>query len=211
MGEPRWTFRRAAPEDRRRQLAEAALRCAGRLGPAGVSVRQIAAEAGVSPGLITHHFGELEELIAYAFDIMAGGILDDVTAAMQAAGPDPAAQINAFVDASFSPSIFDPSLLGTWVVFWSLIRNMPKARAAQVRGYHAYLETVEELLARLAEAEAIAVADMRLAAVAFYALLDGLWLDWCLDPSAFRPEDGARACRYWIEGFRRGVFADASP
>ena len=43
--------------------------------------------------------------------------------------------------------------------------------------------------ASLAAAEGFAVGDIRLASIAFNALLDGLWLAWCLNPSAFLPED----------------------
>ena len=41
-----------------------------------------------------------------------------------------------------------------------------------------------------------------------FLLLDGLWLAWCLNPAAFRPEDGIALCRNWIEGLRRGAYAE---
>ena len=47
---------------------------------------------------------------------------------------------------------------------------------------------------------------VNLAAQAFSALMDGLWLAWCLNPDAFRPEDGVDMCRRWIEGLRRGAY-----
>jgi TetR/AcrR family transcriptional repressor of bet genes len=37
--------------------------------------------------------------------------------------------------------------------------------------------------------------------------MDGLWLAWCLNPDAFRPEDGMEMCRRWLEGLRRGAYA----
>lgn len=205
--ETRARFRREAPEERRRQLGEAALRCIVKHGNAGVSVRQIAAEAGVSPGLITHHFGELDELVAYAFDLMSDGILQTIAAAVEAAPPSPQARLDAFVEASFSPLLFDRRVLGVWVVFWGLILHSPRMGSAQKREYGSYLATVEGLIGDLAAAEGFAVADVPLAAIAFTALLDGLWLAWCLNPDAFRPEDGVSLCRQWIEGLRRGSHA----
>src|SRR5580704_7326665 len=62
-------FRRESAADRRRHLGEAVLRCILKSGSAGISVRQIAAEAGVSLGLIRYHFGQFDDLIAYAFDM----------------------------------------------------------------------------------------------------------------------------------------------
>jgi AcrR family transcriptional regulator len=204
---PRARFRREAPEDRRRQLGEAALRCIVKHGNAGVSVRQIAAEAGVTQGLITHHFGEINELVAYAFDIMSAGLLQAILKAVEEAEPTPQARLDAFIEASFSPLLFDRDVLGVWVVFWGLILHSPRMSASQQQEYGDYVETVEGLIADLAAAENFEVGDVRLTAKAFTALMDGLWLAWCLNPNAFRPGDGAQLCRNWIEGLRRGAYA----
>jgi len=200
-------FRRETPEDRRRQLGEAALRCIVKHGNAGVSVRQIAAEAGVTQGLITHHFGEINELVAYAFDLMSDNLLDAIRDAVAQAPPNPQARIDAFIEASFSPILFDRDVLGVWVVFWGLILHSPRMAQSQTREYSSYVETVEGLLSDLAKSEQFHIADLRMAAVTLTALMDGLWLAWCLNPNAFRPEDGIRQCRNWITGLKSGAYA----
>ena len=55
---------RSVPDDRtaRAVIRDEALRLFADRGPDGVSVRQIAAAAGVSPGLVLHHFGSKEGL-----------------------------------------------------------------------------------------------------------------------------------------------------
>ncbi len=199
-------FRREAPEDRRRQLGEAALRCIVKHGNAGVSVRQIAAEAGVTQGLITHHFGEINELVAYAFDIMSEGLLQSLLKAVEDAEPTPQKRLNAFIDVSFSPMLFDRDVLGVWVVFWGLVLHSPRMSTAQRGEYSDYVAAVEGLLADLAVDEGFAIGDIRLTAIAFTALLDGLWLAWCLNPASFTPEEGIRLCRNWVEGLRRGAY-----
>jgi TetR/AcrR family transcriptional regulator, transcriptional repressor of bet genes len=204
---PRARFHREAPEDRRRQLGEAALRCIRRHGNAGVSVRQIAAEAGVTQGLITHHFGEINELVAYAFDLMSEGLLQEILKAVEAAEPTPQARLEAFIAASFSPILMDREVLSVWVVFWGLILHSPRMSASQQHEYGDYVAAVEGLIGGLATDENFSVADIRLTAKAFTALMDGLWLAWCLNPDAFRPEDGMEMCRRWIEGLRRGAYA----
>lgn len=204
---PRARFRRSSPDDRSRQLGEAVLRCIRKKGTAGVSARQIAAEAGVTQGLINHHFGEISELVAYAFDLMSDGILDAIIAATESAPADPRARLDAYIGASFSPSLFDQDVLGVWVVFWGLILHSPRMSTSQKGEYSRYVGTVEGLLSDLSKAEGFPIRDVRLAAIAFTALLDGLWLAWCLNPAAFRPEDGVTACRQWVEGLRRGAYA----
>lgn len=160
-----------------------------------------------SQGLINHHFGEISELVAYAFDLMSDSILDAIVAQTEAAAPGPRARLDAYIRASFSPAIFDQDVLRTWVVFWGLILHSPRMSASQKTEYSAYVGTVERLLGEVAAVEGFAVADLRLTAIAFTALLDGLWLAWCLNPAAFRPEDGIAVCRNWVEGLRRGAYA----
>lgn len=203
----RAAFRRETPADRRRQLAEATLRCIVKHGSAGVSARQIAVEAGVTQGLITHHFGEINELVAYAFEIMAEDLLSGVMEAVASASPDPSSRIAAFVENSFSPRLFDRNVLGTWVVFWGLILHSPRMSSSQQGEYSNYINTVEMLISDLAHSEGVAVGNTRLAAIGFTALLDGLWLAWCLNPNAFQPEDGIKICNNWIEGLKLGGYA----
>lgn len=199
-------FRRVAPEDRRRQLGEAALRCIVKHGNAGVSVRQIAAEAGVTQGLITHHFGEINELVAYAFDLMSASLLQALITAVNEAEPTPQKRLDAFIEASFSPLLFDRDVLGVWVVFWGLILHSPRMGASQQGEYSDYVNTVEGLIRDLADDEGFSIADLRLTAIALTALLDGLWLAWCLNPASFKPEEGRQLCRNWVEGLRRGAY-----
>ncbi|MBP1872398.1 HTH-type transcriptional regulator BetI [Ensifer adhaerens] len=200
-------FHRETPEDRRRQLGEAALRCIVKHGNAGVSVRQIAAEAGVTQGLITHHFGEINELVAYAFDIMSEGLLQSLLKAVADAEPTPQKRLDAFINVSFSPMLFDRGVLGVWVVFWGLVLHSPRMSASQQGEYSNYVGAIEGLLGDLAADEGFGIADIRLSAIAFTALLDGLWLAWCLNPASFKPEEGMQLCRNWVEGLRRGAYA----
>ena len=202
---PRARFKRESPEERRRQLGEAALRCIVKHGNAGVSLRQIAAEAGVTQGLITHHFGEINELVAYAFDIMSDGLLQKIMGAVADVGEDPKARLEAFINASFSPVMFDRQVLSVWVVFWGLILHSPRMSASQREEYSTYLKTVEGLILDYAEAEGFTVGDARLTAVSFTAMMDGLWLAWCLNPHTFSPEEGIRICHGWVDGLRRGA------
>jgi TetR/AcrR family transcriptional repressor of bet genes len=201
------SFQREPAADRRRHLGEAVLRCILKNGSAGLSVRQIAAEAGVSLGLIRYHFGEFDELIAYAFDMTTDAFFQSIDAALERAGPDPKARLDAFIGVSFSRLMLDRDVLGVWVVFWGLILHSRRMGTAQRREYSLYIARVEGLLSALAAAESIPIRSIKLASVGFTALMDGLWLAWCLNPAAFKPEQGVSLCRMWIEGLRQGAYA----
>ena len=45
--------------------------------------------------------------------------------------------------------------------------------------------------------------DLRLAAIGLTALLDGLWLEWCLEPASFRPAEAIGLCEAWVDNLVR--------
>jgi AcrR family transcriptional regulator len=80
---PSMLYMRSAPDDRtaRAVIRDEALRLFSGRGPDEVSVRQIAAAAGVSPGLVLHHFGSKEGL-RQAVDEHVLGLFDRMLAGM---------------------------------------------------------------------------------------------------------------------------------
>jgi len=50
---------------------------------------------------------------------------------------------------------------------------------------------------------ALARIDLRLAAIGLNALLDGLWLEYCLEPGNFRPAEGVSLCETWVDNLCR--------
>lgn len=207
MDSPRQKARRATPEERREDLVRACLKCLVADGHAGISVRRIAREAGVAVGLVNHHFGSIEALVAQAYESLAAGVTQSLRESVAVAGPDPAARLDAFLVGSFAPGVLDPDLLSPWVVFWSLIRHSTPVNDAHERGYRAYLQLLEGLITDLARSEGFAIANPRLASIGLSAMLDGLWLEWCLNPTTFSAEDGLQLSRHWVEGLRRGAYA----
>jgi AcrR family transcriptional regulator len=178
-------FTRAEPDARRASLIEAAARVLARDGASGASVRTIAAEAGVSPGLVGHYFDGIDALIAATYAQTGAQVSAALDAAKTSAGEEPRARLLAYVTASFAPPIADPALLATWVAFWSLVKARPDIAVLHDDIYGAYRRDLEALLA----ACGVAAADLRLAAIAITALVDGLWLELCLSPQAFTADE----------------------
>ena len=122
-------FRREDPDARRASLIEACARVLAREGMGGTSVRAIAVEAGVSPGLIGHYFGGVDALVAATYAQVEARVAAALDQAVAAAGPDPRARLDAYVSASLLPPIADSDLLSTWIAFWSLVRARPEIAA----------------------------------------------------------------------------------
>ena len=198
--------RRAEPDERREMLVAATLRCLVRDGHAGISVRRIATEAGVSVGLLNHHFGSINALIADTYQKIASELTTALRQEIQQAAT-PAQKMDAFLVGSFSPRVMDPQLLGVWVVFWSLIRHSEHVSQSHEKSYRAYLDLLRQLLDDMAASEGFVIHDTRLAAIGLSAMLDGLWIEWCLNPETFSPANGLHICRCWIKGLRHGAFS----
>lgn len=187
---------RQRPDERRQELLEATARCLAERGAAGVSVRAICAEAGVSPGLLRHYFGSISDAIAQTYRWTGTRVDDALAAAVTDAGPQPRARLLAYLTASFRPPIAAPELLSTWLAFWSLTRSDPAIAAVHAEIYRDFRKGIERLI-REARPD---LADTRLPAVALTALIDGLWLELSLGDAPFTSDDAEVLAERWLDG-----------
>jgi len=120
---PKPRFARQPPQVRRQALIEATIECLKRYGHDGLSIRTISAQAGVSVGLINHHFPNKNELVAAAYRHINASLIAGMQAAVARAGKSPQARMRAFLEAWFSAWSLDADALAVWVVFWGLYRH----------------------------------------------------------------------------------------
>lgn len=166
-----------------------------RAGAAGVSVRAIAVEAGVSPGLVSHYFTGIEALVAATYEQVEGAVAETLDRAVAEAGADPRGRLDAFVTASFAPAVADPQLLATWIAFWSLVTARPAIAAQHDEQYSGSRARLEALLGDCGVPPNI----QRRAAIAVTALVDGLWLELCLSPGCFSAEEAGDIARRFLD------------
>lgn len=193
-------FRRQTPDQRRQALMDATLRCLAEHGAERTSIRTICQQAGVSVGLINHYYDGKEALIADVYEQVADDLRAALADEMERAGDSARARLSAFFRASFSPVNLDSGLLRVWLSFWAMTHQSALVAAVHDRTYGAYLETLEGLLAELAREDPSRRLDVRLAAIGLSGMLDGLWLEWCLNPRTFTPEEGIRLCEACLDG-----------
>ena len=195
-------FERQLPEARQLELIEATIECLKRFGHEGLSIRRIAAQAGVSIGLINHHFPNKNGLVAQAYVHFNSQLFRKLRLAVEQAPPAPRKRLSAFLHASFSAPNLDQDVLAVWVVFWGMHRHSREIQRVHEQAYGGYLALVHELLeAAYREGERFPL-ELRLSAIGLTALLDGLWLEWCLNPRTFAPDEAIALCESWI-GRRR--------
>jgi AcrR family transcriptional regulator len=199
-------FRRAAPAVRREALIEATLKCLKRYGHDGASVRRISAAAGVSIGLINHHFPSKSGLVAGTYEALALSLQQSIRAQFENIEASPRERLSVFFRASFAPELLDPQLFNVWVVFWSMVAHSAEMRTVHDRTYGRYRSMLESLLRQLMSAGLAPRFKLRPSAIALSALLDGLWVIQSLNPAAFKPSEAIATCEDWVDALCSGAF-----
>jgi len=172
------------PEERRAELARAAARVIARDGIVGASLREVAAEAGLTTGALTHHFTDKRELLR--FTLRAS--LDHRR--RTAPGPeDPAAALRGALEAALPVS--EEARLH-WIVtvaFCAQAAGDADLASEQRDAYRRYRGAVSALVSRAAAAGRLAAGlDPVATAERLIAVVDGVALQALFDPASWPPD-----------------------
>jgi TetR/AcrR family transcriptional regulator, transcriptional repressor of bet genes len=175
----RRTFQRAGEAERRKDLIAATLESISEHGLESATVRDIAARAGVTGGLIRHYFAGKEEMVQAAYREMLSGMTGTAVSAMADAGDDPRRRLHDFIIANVSPPIADPKALSLWAAFIGRVRSDEELARIHRENYLVFIGLLEELVGAVltAHRHKAPFSDKRHLAVAINGLIDGLWLE----------------------------------
>jgi TetR/AcrR family transcriptional regulator, transcriptional repressor of bet genes len=193
-------FKREAPEKRRADLVQAAIRCLAEGGMTAFKMERIAAEAGVSLGLLPHYFKSKTELLT---EVYRAALYDDANRKIadledkDAVGPA-AERLCRIVDAVIDPDYLKPANLTVWLALWGEIVVNPELRLAHRTLYRSYLKSLAALIGEVAGQRQRAVNATEIAR-SLQALIDGLFLERALDRQAVSHADFRRASYEFLE------------
>lgn len=178
-------FRRESAEFRREALILATLDLIAEMGVRGATVREIAARANVTQGLIRHYFSTKDELVQAAYEHHMNALTDQ-TAASSGQG-SAVSRLANFVDASLRPPVVDPSAVGLWAGFLNKVQHDPKMQLIHQKTYNYFRNHLEALIVAAQQESGWAVdpADAARLAIACNAVIDGLWLEGGALPDSF--------------------------
>lgn len=196
------SFRRTPDFDRRSDMIEATLDCIADLGLEGTTVRAVAARAGISNGLIRHHFTSKNNLIVAAYRRIIAMMTGPALAVLSDDEGAPSERLTRFIVASLGGPVADPRMLSLWATFVSKVHRNPDLASEHREGYLAYRDATEELIAAVLAQEGrnISPTEKRRFGIAFNALIDGLWLEGGLSADEF---DGDLQVDIGIEAVER--------
>ncbi len=121
---------RMSAESRRASIVDAALAVAREKGLAGTTVRDVARAMGTSSGLIHHYFDSMDDVLAAAFERVAGDDLDQ-TAVLLAQAGDPLAELAEFLR-SYGP-VDHNWAFQLWLDAWAEAARRPALRTVSRR------------------------------------------------------------------------------
>lgn len=176
------SFRRAPHFERRNDMIEATLDCIADLGIRATTVRAVAARAGVSNGLIRHHFASKDNLIVAAYRHTIKMMTQDALAALQTPEASAHKRLSLFVAASLGGPVADPRMLSVWATFISQVRVDEAMAREHHEGYLNFRQAAEPVIADIlaAEGRPTPPAQVERLAIMVNAVIDGLWVEGCL-------------------------------
>ncbi|HEX2146035.1 MAG TPA: TetR family transcriptional regulator C-terminal domain-containing protein, partial [Pseudorhizobium sp.] len=185
----RRSYSRSTEAERRDELIAATLDCIAEAGIQGATVRQIAARAGVTGGLIRHYFATKDQMLQAAYRQLMTGITEITSTAAE--GSDAKTRLRRFIVANVTPPVTDSRTLSLWAAFISHIPLDQAFAAIHRESYLAFLAELEALLvAFFGERDRlISPQECRTYAIAVNGLIDGLWLEGTLAPDMFKEQE----------------------
>jgi AcrR family transcriptional regulator len=200
---------RLSPADRRAGIEDAACACIALGGIRAFTVDKVVARAGVSRGLIAHHFGSMDGLLVAVYQRMYAEWLSALaTPRPDQSRPDQSrpgqsrpgqsrpglSRLDTLIEALVSPRLFSRDNLNIWLTLWGEIATNPVLRQEHLRLYSGYRTLIETALTEAAAANGRQI-DAPAVASAFICLVDGFGVQRCVEPSLMTEDDARAACR----------------
>ena len=166
-------------------LVQAGLDCLAEGGITAFTVDNICKRAEASRGLISHHFGSKDGLLAAVYEAAYQPMLRQIDPPDRDA-PLPLGQL---LTVMLNAESHTQANLNIWLALWGEVAVNPDLRAAHRRNYGRYRAVVESAIEDHCHARGLKL-DAAAMATTLIALVDGQWLEQCIDPDSY---DATRA------------------
>lgn len=170
--------KRVDHQERREHIAAALMRVAATQGLESVSLRHVAAEAGVTAGMVQHYFPSKDAMMQFAMDTASARFGERIAAAVEALGQQPSARelIRAVLTTLMPTTGHDAADDGRVALAFMAYAATRPTVAADLERSNAELRDfiASQLRQAISEGMAPASLDPESAAATLVALTDGL-------------------------------------
>ena len=171
-------YRRKSASERRQELIQAGIECLGKGGMAGFTIDEICKQARVSRGLINHHFRGKQDLLLEIYTEMTEHLVQEPS------GRSANEILSSIIDSNFDESSFNKSNLRAWLSIWGQVPTNPALNTLHLQRYQVYKKRIESALIGIV-GQVNSNLDTDSIARQLIALIDGLWLEYCLHSEGF--------------------------
>jgi AcrR family transcriptional regulator len=185
--------RRGVAPLRREQIVRATIRCLARAGYSALTVKAVAREAGISPGILHYYFASKRAILVAALDTVMAD-LDRRLAGHEPGAGDARAPLRAMIGACLRVAEDDRDFWVVFVEFWGEMMHDAELARVNAALYRRLRRSIGAVVARGIREGRFRRVDPEQAGAVILALLDGLSLQRTFDRSALDPARAARAC-----------------
>jgi AcrR family transcriptional regulator len=179
---------------RREQIVRATVRCLAREGYTRLTMKKVAREAGVSPGILHYYFADKRAMLVATLEVVSRDLDRRVAAAQSRTGRDPRARLRALVRACLEVAVSEPEIWVVFVEFWGEMLHDRRLRALNAEVYSRTRRLIGRLIDEGVRAGRFRPVDPARAAAVVLGLVDGLSLQLTFDREAFGVAEAARFC-----------------
>jgi len=163
--------KRKLPAERHGELLAKAVEIAHAEGLSAVTLRRVAADMGVTPGLVSHYFSAAEQLVAAAFRAAALADLNKARSRVEGAS-SAGEKMSVLLDYVLDEEGDDGSAL--WLETWTLRRRNAMLAAQAEELTDQWLACIAAIVASGADSGEFTVPDVEVAARRLLIMIDGL-------------------------------------
>ena len=203
MNDKKSRNKEALQSERRRLLIDATMNAISENGLSKLTMAKIAAEAGLSAGSVNFHFDSKESLLLETLTYVANEFEERILSAIDAAGMEPAARLQAMFDAAMDPQITEPRKMAVWFAFASEARSRADyQRICGTQEKKLFAVTLDLCDAVIRSGKDTAHMNARAMANAVQGLIDEIWEEILYAGEDYDREDA----RYMYLAFLASVF-----
>jgi len=192
-------YRRKSAADRQQELIEAGIACLGNGGMSAFTIDQICKTAGVSRGLINHHFNTKDELLTCIYAFMTDHLVHEYH------GDTALGLLAKIIETSFDEISFNRSNLRAWLAIWGQVSSNDALNELHKARYDHYKESIKSALGQVSLSMPVQF-DVDSVARQLIAIIDGLWLEYCLHSDGFSLATARADCYRFLAAY--GVVID---
>jgi AcrR family transcriptional regulator len=178
---------------RREQIVHATIRCLAQEGYAGLTMKKVAREAGVSQGILHYYFESKRAILIAALELVMAD-LDRRVAALSEGARDAPARLRAVIRGCLGFADDNREFWVVFVEFWGEMMHDRALLPINAALYQRLRRTLGAAVKHGIRAGAFRRVDPEEAGAVILALVDGLSLQRAFDANAITLDRATRAC-----------------